>query len=411
MIEKKTILYVGNFSFPAGNAAGKRVYANGKMLRKLGYDVIFVGMDKRIREPGLLKNTRNEYDGFIYYNFQYPRIKFDWLKYDNILKQLTDLLIDEDILDSLQLVICYGSPRISLFNLKLLNYCKTRNVKIATDCVDWLTVRTNNLLFDFVKFFDNYYQKAYFNKRVDGVIAISNYLSKYYKKQGCLTIVVPPLSTTESMATNRINIQNNKKVITYAGIPFRMGQRVKDCSILKDRIDKTIILLQQAKERGSQFIFNIYGFTKDAYLKSIPEQKYYVDMLGDAIVFHGFRPNEEIIDKIAHSDFTILIRDINRDTTAGFPTKVSESISCGTPVITTTTSDLQNYILEEKNGFFLEMDDDKKALSKLIKILQSDDITIKEMKTFCINSNPFFYEKYAGVMEEFLKEIMKGKYI
>lgn len=31
---KKTVLYIGNFSFPLGNAAGKRVYANGKMLKE-----------------------------------------------------------------------------------------------------------------------------------------------------------------------------------------------------------------------------------------------------------------------------------------------------------------------------------------------------------------------------------------
>ncbi len=37
----KNVLYIGNFSFPFGNAAGKRVYANGKILKELGYDVNF----------------------------------------------------------------------------------------------------------------------------------------------------------------------------------------------------------------------------------------------------------------------------------------------------------------------------------------------------------------------------------
>jgi hypothetical protein len=35
----KTILYIGNFSFPFGNAADKRVYANGKIFKELGYKV------------------------------------------------------------------------------------------------------------------------------------------------------------------------------------------------------------------------------------------------------------------------------------------------------------------------------------------------------------------------------------
>lgn len=41
-----TIYYVGNFKFPNGNAAGKRVYANSLLFQSLGYKVIVVGYKK-----------------------------------------------------------------------------------------------------------------------------------------------------------------------------------------------------------------------------------------------------------------------------------------------------------------------------------------------------------------------------
>ena len=52
---KKTVLYIGNFSFPLGITAGKRVYTNGKILKELGYEVNFIGMDKEVSHLELLK--------------------------------------------------------------------------------------------------------------------------------------------------------------------------------------------------------------------------------------------------------------------------------------------------------------------------------------------------------------------
>ena len=402
---KKTVLYIGNFSFPLGNAAGKRVYANGKILKELGYEVIFIGMDKEVNRLEPLKNTRKEYDGFIYYNFSYPQSNLDWVKYKKTFKVLTSFLVDKNIVDDLALVIYYGSPRLSLFNTMLINYCNSRNIKVVTDCVDWLTTKTNNFIFDAVKWADNTYQKAYANKKADGVIAISSYLANYYNDHNCLTVVIPPLSPDEYMLTDVKRTQNDKKVITYAGLPFRKGQQVKDCNMLKDRIDKTIMLFHQAKKDGCKFVFNIYGFTKEEYLQAIPQQKIYVDELGASIVFHGLKPNEEVVDSVINSDFTILIRDVNRNTTAGFPTKVSESISCGTPVITTRTSDLEFYIKKGQNGFYLEFNEI--CIDQLVKILSMGKEEMEKMKRFCITENPFLYSNYIEKMNCFIKGVLK----
>lgn len=46
------------------------------------------------------------------------------------------------------------------------------------------------------------------------------------------------------------------------------------------------------------------------------------------------------------------IREKTRKTMAGFPTKVVESMSLGTPVITTDASDLADYIKHGENEFW-----------------------------------------------------------
>ncbi|MDF2943779.1 MAG: uncharacterized protein K0S01_2637 [Herbinix sp.] len=401
MHDKKTVLYIGNFAFPFGNASGKRVYANGKILRELGYEVLFVGTGKAVSDLELLKNTQDVYDGFNYYNISYPKSNLDWIKYKKTFNDIELFLKNKEIINDLCLIIYYGSPRLSIFNMMLINFSHANKIKILSDCVDWLTPKTNNVIFNIIKWIDNTYQKAYANKKTDGIIAISNYLSNYYKKSGLKTIIIPPLSPVKFKCSESSYNFQHKKIITYAGQPFRIGKKVTDLKTLKDRIDKTIILLHAAKVKGCVFIFNIYGFTKDEYLYTIPSQGKYIDELGDSICFHGLAPNEEVMESIVNSDFTILIRDVKRDTMAGFPTKVSESISCGTPVITTRTSDLEDYISEGENGFFIDFDEEK-SLEELKNILSIDQKKVLEIKKNCIESQMFYYKNYENKLKDFL---------
>lgn len=396
----KTVLYIGNFFFPLGNAAGKRVYANGKVFRELGYKVIFIGQDNQLSEDRSLKSTENIHDGFYHYTYSYPKSNVDWFKYKKAFKMLVDFVTEENLTEDLDFVVFYGSPRFSLFNKLLIKYFEKKNIKTIADSVDWLSTNTNNIIFNIVKTFHYNYQNMYINKRADGVIAISKYLEAYYKKSGQKTVVIPALSPVlhECVEVN----DKNDKVIAYAGIPFRKGQAIKDLSTLKDRIDLTIILLFNAKEKGANFIFNIYGFNKDEYLEAIPSQKEYVDRLGTSIIFHGLKPNNEVTKEITKADFTILIRDVNRETTAGFPTKISESISYGTPVITTKTSDLDCYIIDGENGVFIDISNFSVAVDKVTGVLLQEKEDIINMKKKCLESGPFDYKKYVDSLSFFI---------
>ena len=272
------------------------------------------------------------------------------------------------------------------------------HIIIISDCVDWLTVKTNNPAFDIVKWIDTTYQKTILNKKADGVITISKFLDNYYKKTN-MTVLIPPLSPFIYKELCLIN--DERKVIVYAGIPFRIGKKARNESDLKDRIDKIIILLCEAKDRGANFKLDIYGFTKNEYLFSLPLQSGFVNRLGDFVEFHGIKSNSEVVKEISKADFTILIRDVKRDTVAGFPTKVSESISCGTPVITNKTSDIDDYVIEEKNGFFIE----DNSIEKIIQILKIDSYEVLKMKSKCLETNIFYYKFYLDKMANFLSRI------
>lgn len=395
-MKKNKVLYIGNFSFPDVNASGKRVYGNGKAMRELGYEVIYLGMSNDIDNKAKIKNTHNNYDGFDYYNLSYPKSTKEWINYKSTFKKVIKFLEKEKITDNLTTVIYYGNPRLSLFNYHLIKWCKKNNIKIISDCVDWLSVKTGNIIFDFIKWADTTYQKAYLNTKVDGVIVISSFLSDFYEKRGLKTVIIPPLSANDVL---NINLEKNKGVIKlmYAGLPFRKKIVIKDPNTLKDRIDKTIILLSEVKKNGGKFIFNIFGFTKEEYLSVLPSQKEYIEILGNSIKFQGHKSNKMVLKELKISDFTILLRDKKRDTMAGFPTKVSESISYGIPVITTDTSDLKLYLKNGKTSYFIDDKITRENIETVIKILKSNKLEL--------NKNIFYYKKYSEKLNIFLSEI------
>ena len=404
----KTILYIGNFDFPNGNAAGKRVYGNTKILSALGYNPMVIGMKMGLCESIPLFDSKIEFDGVECYNIPYPNKTIQWVNFINTFSRIKLFLETIAKEKNIVAVVSYGSLSLSVFNTMLSRWCLNHNIKYISDCVDWLSVKTGNIVFDFVKWADTLYQKSYANVKSDGVIAISSRISDYYIKKGSPTVIIPPVSTNSSLDTVIVNPRKSSAKIVkfiYAGIPFRKGILIKDGSMFKDRIDLTISLLSEMSKRGFNFIFNVYGFTLAEYLEVMPDQAMCIEQLDDKIIFHGYKPNDYVIDMLKDSDFMILLRDVKKDTMFGFPTKVSESISYGIPVITTRTSDLHRYLKDGVDSYFIDIDDKNKQLVSFESILRLTDDDLSRMKSNCVNNNFFCYNNYVDELGSFLKSI------
>lgn len=394
------ILYVGNFSFPKGNAAGARVLGNGYLLRDLGYDVVFIGLDISLPHVSFLKDTRNSFDNFRYYNFPYPVGIKGWLSFYKRYHEIIAFTGSENP----YAVIIYGSPTLSLFLLLLRKWCGKKKIKFISDCPDWLPSNSGNPFFRFIKYLDTMYQIRILNPYADGVIVVSSFLSDFYNRRGCKTVIIPPLVNLNHFSHLR-NIRgkdDNIKLI-YIGQPFAVdGRRVKK-SAYKDRLDVVIETL--LKLRDFKFNFDIYGLTKEQYLSVVKHQTDKINNIGNRIQFHGYIRNSDAIIRISEADFLVLFRDINRMTMAGFPTKVVESITCGTPVITTDTSDLKKFIKEGMNGYFVKMTDEDQLLGKMKEILSVDHASISYMKQSCFESQLFSYQNYLSLMSDFISSL------
>lgn len=390
---RELIIYTGIFFEPDKNAAGKRVLGNAMILESLGYDVMIIGKNSVKRYP-----EKKEYSSHIWFESfpDYGRIRYKG--YLNYLKQIINTLDRKPIC-----IIRYGSPGLSIFDYKLLRLAHCSKIKVVADVVDWLSADSGNLFFDAFKTVDTYLEKAIFNCMSDGIIAISHYLANYYKKRGKKVVIIPPVVCEYKKNEAR----NDEVKFIYSGIPFRLGVKVKNVHKIKDRLDIAVLAFAELYMRGiKSFVFDIFGITKEQYLVAFPEHNGFLEQTEGKIRFHGHKPMKDIQNELNVHDFSILFREVTRGTMAGFSTKVVESMSCGTPVVTTRTSDLDNYIVSGRNGVFVDIDDKEKLISQLSAIIGMSTYEIGKIKDACFTKKQFKIDQFKPEMERLLSQII-----
>ena len=392
--KKNNIIYVGNFDIINLNAAGKRVLNNSKLLVKLGYRVILIGLTK---SKETIDYPIEIGQNILLFNLSYPENIIKWLNYKKTYKNVIKIIKDYNLENKIKYMIFYGSSSLTIFINKMLNYNKQKGIISIADVVDWLNINIKNPIINCFKSIDYTYQKTIVNKKMKGIIVISDFLCNYYKNNK--TVLIPPLVPfNDSKITYRKD--SDKINFIYAGNPFRNRRNNITGKDLKDRIDIIIEIFSNIK-----FDYNLdfYGITKEELLRALPE--YESKLNTKKINFMGKVNNDIISERLCNYDFSILLRDFSRESNAGFSTKLVESISAYVPVITNNTSDIKKYIKEGKNGFIIDINNIKEATSKITEIIFNDKENINKMKEYCKENQIFDYNNYLEVFKHFLDEL------
>jgi glycosyltransferase involved in cell wall biosynthesis len=324
MQDKGMVLYIGGFELPDRNAAAQRVIGIAKSLRDSGYKVRFVNALKEY--SGEPHNT--EYFGFS--TFEYKRegdkdYLFGARKAISIVKE-----------EKPSIVIAYNYPAVALNRIR--KYCQSNRIKCVADVTEWPKPVGGSIIYRTIKELDTAYRMRYVQKHVDSVIAISRYLYDYYKPH-VSTVLIPP---TVDIAEEKWNVPVEKKrdvtTFVYAGSP----------SALKEKLDVIVETVTKYSNTES-IVFNVVGITKEQFIMMYS----WHTELPKEIVFWGRLPHRDVIRIVKEADWSIILRENNIVVRAGFPTKLVESISCGTPVIANVFSNITDYI-NESNGILVE---------------------------------------------------------
>lgn len=380
-MSKGTVLYIGGFELPDKNAAAHRVINNGKIFKKLDYNVVFIGIDKLKKNDFSILTDKKNYQGFDSYSVAYPLRLFQWLKYLTSIKHIKHIV---EIYSDTKMIIAYNYPAIQL--LRLMKLTRKRDIKLISDCTEWYNTKGENIIFRLVKGMDSFLRMRVFQKSIDGVIVISKYLENYYVNL-TETIRIPPLVDLSEKKWEIANEKTNNKEINfiYSGSPGKN----------KDKLDIVINAFYKIRSKYP-FQFIITGISKDDYLSFCPISKQQVLDMGEKIKFLGRVSHIESLELLKNSDYSIFIREMNITNIAGFPTKFVESISCGTAVITNNVGDVSDYANNYKELIILTDD----LESDLIKILTYNrQVQIKK------NINIFDYNNYISSFNGFFERI------
>lgn len=361
--EKKTILYIGGFQLPDRNAAAHRVVGIAKGCRKLGYDVVFLNSIKNLNKE---KVELKKYFGFKCYeytresNIDYLLLAKTVIRYLKIIKP--------------SCVIAYNYPGIALERIR--KYCKKHSIKCVADSTEWYKPVTGNMLFRLIKTIDTTYRMKIVQSKLDGVIAISKFLYNYYKDK-TQTVQIPP---TVDINDKKWHIEKkrdkNKITFIYAGSP----------SMQKERLDIIVDAVEELNA-NKEIRFNVVGIT-EAQFQSI----YNRNFVSERIVFWGRVEHKIAIEMTKSSDWAIIIRENNSVVNAGFPTKIVESISCGTPVIFNRFSNVEDYI-SSKEGVVVEPNNLKTELQKICRCRLEP------------NNSLFDYHNYINELKGLLEDV------
>lgn len=342
------IVYTGLFAYPDSNANSLRVKSVISLLESCGHKVtVLPGLKSKITNT--VEHSKiipvDEYASGVFSGVNGIRGMFIG---DNTVDHLEKMIEKPDV------IILYGTALGYL--LRLLKFTKKHNIKLILDVVEWYDPRhlPGGLFGPYA--IANELSMRFFVKKANGLIVISEYLRKYYEVSNKKIFLLPPLFQ-KSTNINFNKHRNEVLHLCYVGTPGKKENFVVLCDAL-----------ELAYKNKIKFYIHFVGFNKDFIITDK-----YTFMNDESVCnFYGRLNNSEAKEIVAMSHYSIFFRPNLRFSNAGFPSKLAESFSLGTSVITNDFSDIKKYIETNKNGYIVEGIVDSLKIYELICRLVCD---------------------------------------
>lgn len=330
----KKMLIISTCKYPNGDAGSVRQHSFAKLYRELGYDVTVIGM-------GAYTNFQLENnDGIPYASLRSAQNNL-FAKFENYFgfkSRLKRFLKSYGDCTYIQVV---DIPANALFYLK--KYARKHNISLIHDSVEWYSpeqFKNGKLSIPYIL------KEKYNTKWIDrqfSVTAISSFLENHFKSRGINTVRIPVIMDISAMPCEKHTV-SEKTVFLYAGSP---GKKDYIAEIIKGFAMLPHELLTRAE-------LQLLGISREQLTALCGVEENTIAQLGSTLICLGRVPREEVLNRLAAADFTVLLRSkAQRYAKAGFPTKVVESLSTATPVITNITSDLGMYLKDGYNSIIV----------------------------------------------------------
>ena len=396
------IVYIGDFDLRNENVQAHLVRNNGEIFASLEYKIVYIGVNRELKTFGELKSLPPLYFfGDLYYEVPNTFNHLGVIKCLSVCDFIINMLDEISENYNIKYVMTYQSPTYAIALTKIIKWSRKNGSKYIVNSADLPIFELQSRLQRYVMKLNWDYLHRVNYDAADGIVAVSQYIQKFYYKVNRASIVVPPLFMRND-PTLKIKKQDIPCFV-YAGTPFVITGHEANPGGMKDRLDYIVDLMIELQKSNILFNFKIIGITKEDYVQSVPRHYDFCNS-NRCIQFLGKLSHENTIDEIKKADFSINYRDINLMTQAGFSTKIVESVSLGTPVVINSISDTFLYLENGIDAFELSgnLNTDTQVLSDLCKMSAEDRMTLK---TKLFKKNIFAPKNYIQNFKTFFETL------
>lgn len=405
-MSQQAVVYIGEFDLRNENVQAHLVKNNGKLLNQLEYEVFFVGTNRKYTKFDEVKNLKElpSY-GKRYLELPHTLTTSGLFHVKEVEDRIISFLNDVKIQYPELVIITYQAPTYASVLKRIALWCRHNNSAYIVNCADLPVFDSQTFLRRIVMNLNWNYMHRINKKYADGVISVSRYIENFYKKEGCPSVIIPPLFDEPELIEDTVEA-NEVPVFLYAGTPFVITGQEVNTKGMKDRLDKIVDLMISVESAGIEFCFQIVGITLEDYSTCIPRHGEVLKK-SKCIIFYGRRSHKETLQMLEKADYMINYRDSNLMTEAGMSTKVVESISVGTPVVMNDIGDTFLYLNEDTSGIKLtgKSNEDIESIKKLCEISADKR---KNNKNRIRKEGTFSIKRYKQQMSNFLMSVREN---
>jgi glycosyltransferase involved in cell wall biosynthesis len=381
---------------PDGGAAARRILGNAKTLEASGFEVL-IGSGQQTPTD---RTNPLDFEGIPVFSLA----ERDAEHLPTLLKHLLYLRMGrktvawlEALLPRPRAVILYSG--YSPYFLRLLPWCKRNAIPLIFDAVEWYD--PGNIPGGRYGPYRWNIELAMRNLclRCGNILAISSYLENYYGSRGCTTVRIPPTLDVQSLPSPSTLSQGGRLILGYTGTPGK-----------KDLFNNILEGILQVDPKGDRVLFRIAGITQAQLLAfpALSERGFRTPP--PSLIALGRIPHKEAQSLIREAHFSVLLRPQERYAQAGFPTKVVESLSMGTPVLCNLTSDLELYIQDGEEGILCS-DHTPEAFARVLQrtlSLPHEKLQDMKMKARKRAETAFDFRIFAAPLKRFIENAKVG---
>jgi len=387
----KTIIIIGDsFTFPDGNAATNRVYTYARGFNESGVKAHIVCF-----RSDYLESHGGEVDGITYY---YPfsqttrspyflaRRWHNILKYYNTLRIIKEIKRDHDIMA----IIAY-TVRMSTFL-----YAWFLSVIFRTNLILERSEHPLKEISNRITILGGYIKTFIEARLSDGILCISDYLRKFYRSVGAIEkkLLIVPSTVDFTRFEGNFVPPLDFRYICYCG----------SLTYTKDGVHILLESFARITDKHPDIRLVLIG--KADTLEDEQSLRALAQRLGtnQKTHFTGVLSRDLIPAYLCNAEVLVLSRPRSIVADAGFPSKVTEYLSTGKPIVVTRVGEIPVYLTDNVNAFLAEPDDIDDFANKLAYVLSNYQSSLEVgIKGKELVASTFNYRYQSKRIIEFLK--------